>query len=580
MKMLIISTPLVVKKFFGPVVCCLTMAALLSCSSPRRFLAPEQLPDDRRPIPEPKGKKISIIGDNVDKLITRQIGVVFDLAQHMRKISGKPKQAYNVDAFGQVSNSSWFTNRNAYRRMTLEEIARGPNVGDGPDTTGTWEIIRAKAEGVTPGFTIQDSHGQGYVIKFDPKGYREMATGAEIVSTKLIYAAGYNTPENYIVYFHPGILKMGEKVKFTDKKGRKRFMTDSDLQELLDRIEYLPDGRIRAVASKYLSGKLKGPFRYESTIDDDPNDYIPHQHRRELRGLRVLAAWLNHFDTKANNTLDVYVDEGYVKHYLIDFGSTLGSQGDEPMPPYIGFEGSFDLIQIFKQMLTLGFYIRPWEEQEPIRYPSIGRFHSRDFHPQKYKFILPNPAFQSLTSRDGYWGAKLVMSFTDEQIETAIAQGQYSDPDAAAYLLRTLIERRDIIGQYWFNRVVPVDKFKLRRRFAGIQELCFVDMAVESGLELAEEAQYRYSLTVLPQDAVISEYRHIGNSTCFQLPSVKKIAAQISETHLSTSLEWQLEVALQIKRGREGNWSKWVKVYLDLDKVKDEYVLLGITRQE
>ncbi|NIW47138.1 MAG: hypothetical protein GWN30_21030, partial [Gammaproteobacteria bacterium] len=56
--------------------------------------------------------------------------------------------------------------------------------------------------------------------------------------------------------------------------------------------------------------------------DDDLNDVIPHQHRRELRGLRVVAAWLNHFDTKANNTLDVYVEDGYVRHYLIDFGST------------------------------------------------------------------------------------------------------------------------------------------------------------------------------------------------------------------------------------------------------------------
>ena len=550
------------------------------CSGPRMFVPPEQVPDDRRPVPEPDEKEINIYADNVDKLVTKQIGKLFDTSQHVRKVFGTPKQAFNVDAFGEVPNSSWFTNRNGRKRMTVEEIGRGPNTGAGPDTSGTWIIIRAKAEGVTPGFSIEDRHGERYLIKFDPIGYSEMATGAEVVSTKLFHAAGYNVPENSIVYFHPRILTLGEKVRFTDKKGRKRFMTKKDLEGLLDRIEHLPDGRIRAAASKLLPGKIKGPFRYESTVKDDFNDVIPHQHRRELRGLRVMAAWLNHYDTKANNSLDVYTEEGFVKHYLIDFGSTLGSQGNEPMPPFIGFEGSFDLFASLKQLCTLGFHIRPWEKAGPLQYPSVGRFHNRDFNPQRYKFILPNPAFQKVTKQDGYWGAKLVMSFTDEQIEAAVAQGLYSDPEAGAYLVRTLIERRDIIGRYWFRQIPPLDSFEIPHNPEDGSKLCFVDFGVETGLETAESTQYRYCFNILPGDDNISKHKEFRHTTCIPLPTIDEIATQFQKRDATLPLKWQLELTLQVKRGHGGGWSKRVSVYVVYDQSHQGYRVIGIRRED
>ena len=61
---------------------------------------------------------------------------------------------------------------------------------------------------------------------------------------------------------------------------------------------------------------------------DDPNDRIAHQHRRSLRASWVLFAWLAELDPSSINSLDSYVEQDgrhFVRHYIIDFGATLGS---------------------------------------------------------------------------------------------------------------------------------------------------------------------------------------------------------------------------------------------------------------
>ena len=89
-----------------------------------------------------------------------------------------------------------------------------------------------------------------------------------------------------------------------------------------------------------LPGKILGGFRYAGTRPDDPNDIVPHEHRRELRALRVFGAWTNLTDLKAGNTLDTLVTENgrtFVKHYLQDVGSTFG-MANRPHEWDIGWE--------------------------------------------------------------------------------------------------------------------------------------------------------------------------------------------------------------------------------------------------
>jgi hypothetical protein len=536
----------------------------LGCSGGNRLRIPEPVPDDRREIRVPKRNKVYVIANAFNQQVSKQAKRSFDLSRVIRRVGGSPKEAFNIDAFDGVRDSSWFTNRNSRTPLTLEEIRRGPDAGRGPDTSGVWTVVAAKSEGVTPGFTIEDSHGDRYVLKFDPPGYSEMMTAAEVISTKLIYASGYNTPENYVTYFRPGLLQLGDDVTLREA-GRKRPMTSQDIDRILRGVERRPGGTIRAVASRFLQGKVLGPFRYEGTRKDDPNDFIPHEHRRELRGLRMIAAWLNHYDTKASNSLDVYVEEDgrhYVRHYLIDFGSTLGSRGNEPMSTWTGHENFFDGQAIVKNTWKLGFQLPEWETKNTtIRHSSVGLFRYETFVPMKYKFSIPNPAFANMTNRDSFWAATIVTSFTDEQIEAAVETGDYSDREAAAYVARVLVERRNIVGRYWFNKVNCLDNFEVVNAPGGAQ-LRFQDLAVETRTESPGERHYQYEM--LRDGKVLGETMQVPGAGPIDLPAPEAGV---------------LEVRVRNRRG-EGSWARWVSVYVRPSPESGEYTVVAVARPD
>ena len=127
----------------------------------------------------------------------------------------------------------------------------------------------------------------------------------------------------------------------------------------------------------------------------------------------------------------MYVTENgksFVKHYIIDFATSLGSGGYGTASPSRGHYGAFDLGHIFKKLFTLGLYVEPWEKKPKLISPSVGYFDSDLFNPGNYAVIVPNPAFQRMTELDGFWGAKIVMSFTDEQIRAIVETGEFRHP--------------------------------------------------------------------------------------------------------------------------------------------------------
>jgi len=399
--------------------------------------------------------------------------------------------AKSANTLGEVPDSAWYTNRIAIRSMTTEELVRGPGDKDPPSLDAPWTIVAPKSEGVTPGFLIKDAKGRYYQLKFDPLTNPEMATAAEVISSKFLYAFGYNVHQSYIVHFQPEQLQVGRGTMLRDQYGKKRAMRERDVTDLLLRTPRTKDGRYRAVASLYFDGEPVGQFRYYGTRGDDPNDVIPHEHRRELRGLRVFCAWLNHDDSRAINTLDMLVEENgtrILKHHLIDLGSTLGAASDRPNSPREGNQYLFAWKPAAVQFVSLGLYVPPWAKVHYPKLPSVGRFEWQFFDPEKWVPQYPNSAFVNSLPDDSFWAAKQVMAFTDDQIRAVVKVGEYSNPKAEKWVAACLIGRRDRIGKAYFAKVLPLDNFAVREG-----RLMFDDLSVRYKLASPREYTFHWS---------------------------------------------------------------------------------------
>ena len=220
--------------------------------------------------------------------------------------------------------------------------------------------------------------------------------------------------------------------------------------------------------------------------EDDPNDRIPHQHRRSLRASWVLFAWLSVLDPSSINTIDSYVEEGgrhFVRHYFFDFGCAFGSATNYAQGVQQDGEYLVEVGRSLAALFSLGFYRRPFQDQRDewqrltAEHPAIGYFPAESFDPDTFRTNRKLPSHMRLTERDAYWGAKLVTAFSDEQIATLVSTARLPEADAR-YIDRGLRVRRDIIGRRYLRAVAAVENPSMAPDGARV---CFEDLAIARG---------------------------------------------------------------------------------------------------
>ncbi len=408
----------------------------------------------------------------------------------------RPRRARGVNALDEVPDSTWFTNRIGVRDISLDELRAAPGGVGSPEPHLPWTIHSTKIGGKSLGFIITDARGLRFLLKFDPLGYPEAETATHVITGKLLWACGYNVTDDYIVKFRREDLVLAPGAVIQSPFGNSHSLDNGELERRLSMIQVEPDGRIRGLASAWIEGVPLGGHPAEGVRADDPNDRIPHELRRDLRGVYPIVAWLDHGDMKEGNTFDTWIPDPrdprrhYVKHLLIDFGKSLGFFALTNGDPRIGHEYRYDWGAMFESLASAGTQDRPWANRPVIGLRGVGMFDAETFDPGGWK-----PATQAyvpilVADRiDKFWGAKILMRFTREQIRAVVESAELSDPRAVDYLVDTLVARQRATGRYRFARVNPLDGFALR----GPDTLCFDDLAIVHGF--APVATTAYTVT-------------------------------------------------------------------------------------
>jgi hypothetical protein len=449
--------------------------------------------------PDPKKPEKSICGpseyessfswDAADNTVFRPISQFFAVDP------GGP--AVNVNSMDEVPTSSWFVNRLGSRPLTDDELARGycdEKVLDPEhDKAGSWVIDQGKANGANPGFRINVEGVGRFMLKSDPPDQPERATGADAITARFYYASGWWAPCVNIVYVRPELLKLKPGLEVTDNKGVTKPFDQAALATIL-RTGSQRDGLVRMEASRWIPGRSVGPFTYAGTKWDDPNDVIPHEDRRDLRGARVIASWMNHFDSREQNSMATWMPDeknpevGHVRHWYIDMGDCFGSEWDwEGISKRLGHAYYLDVPYVAEDFLTLGFITRPWDRARRSRDGEIfGFFSARDFDPEMWRGGYPNPTFNRMDEHDAAWATRIISRFTLEDIERIVAKGDYTQAKHTNFLVAQLLLRQEAILKRYFAKLSPVADLQVK----GTQ-LCGTDLAKKTGTFDPDEFHYR-----------------------------------------------------------------------------------------
>jgi hypothetical protein len=479
-------------------------------------------------------------------------------------------RALNVNTLDEVPDSSWFTNRIGQRPMSVSEIVRGPDITERLEI-GEWLVTAGKGPaGFQPGFRAVDANDRRpieqrtlYQLELDTERFPDLATGAEMIGTAIYHAIGYNVVDVYLVDVDPAKVRVSPGARVRDASGV-RALTQRDVEEIFRLGARNADGTYRMTAGRFVEGRPMGNFTHFGTRPDDPNDIYPHEHRRELRANRVFAAWINHDDSRALNTLDMLVTrngKSFLKHYMFDFGAILGSSGDRRAS---GFEYMFEKNSTLASLFTLGLWVPSWQfaRYSADLYPHVGLVEADRFDPEGWKPAYPNRAFKNMRPDDAFWAARIVAQFSDEALRAIVGKAQFRDERASEYIISVLARRRDKVIRTWLNSVNPLVNFQLTEDGT----LTFVNAAVT-----AKAAS--------PASAYTVSWSRFDNATGVHEAVGTEVTVSTTTAQAPAGLQNSEYVAVTVRSAHpeHGAWSQPIRAYFRRAGVRWQPV--GLERQ-
>ena len=413
-----------------------------------------------------------------------------------------PKEARNVNAFDEVPDSAWFTNRIGKRKIPLDELVRGACKVDDmldPDSAkpGEYVIDQGKPNGASPGFRVKAFGKKKYMFKTDFVKEPERPSAAAAIGAAIYHTVGFNTSCEQIVYVDPKVFELKKGLTVTANDGVTRPFDKAALDKVISEAGKRGDKR-RFQVSAWLGGFLIGPFKYEGTRADDPNDVIPHEDRRDIGGARLVAAWMHHFDAREQNSMDSWmaVDKdnpesspGWVKHFYLDTSDSLGSLWDwDGISRRMGDSHLLDFEDIGTDFITFGVIERPWERKQITKgMEMFGYFHWKEFDPERWRNEYPNPAFARATEHDNAWMARILSHYDRADIRALVGLGKFTNPAAEDFLTEVLEQRLRKILERYLTRLSPIGEVHID----AASRLCGTDLARRRAVRPEGEFRYR-----------------------------------------------------------------------------------------
>ncbi len=468
---------------------------LAGCGGTSRFaLRPPVLRDsDDQPLARaPKMDEESDFSNTIDVTLMRPISHAF-----LFERSGESR---NVNSLDEVPDSTWFTNR----VVTPAEVERGPCVDSGP--VMPLHVKSTKVGGTTLGFVATDARGQKYMMKVDELGMYgqpEISTAADAIGSRLYWAIGFNAPCNHVVAAARSDLHVDATSIEVRNTGRRLPLTEARFTEILTSATRNGDGTYRLSSSRFIDGQPVGTWRTEGTRSDDANDVIPHEDRRDLRGEKFLAAWIDHWDSRGLNSFDTFVQSprgGHVVHYFLDFSESIGGTTARTQfrEPRVGYTTVSNAPTILADTFTFGLIRRPWDDVrvDPM-FPNLGMMDVAHFEPFDFAPQTPLVRWARAEPSDLAWMARRIARLDIDHVRAAVRTGKLSRPLEEARLIEILMGRREKILRASFARSSPLADVSVTE----LDRVCTTDLGIRTGMSKADAVSYTL---------VLREGAHLG----------------------------------------------------------------------
>ena len=361
-----------------------------------------------------------------------------------------------------MPDSSWFTNRIGRQQMPVADVARGPDRVERVSLDG-WVVSGGKSGGVQPGFRMTDPSGQLYQIEVDPPSNPELASGAEIIGTAFYHAIGYHAVEVYLAELDRAALVISDKATIRDPlNGKRRPLKKSDLDDVFDRAARLaerPLPRARQPLRARQAARQLPLLRHASRRSERHRPArAPARAARRARVRRLAQSRRLARHQQPRHARDRRTGARWVKHYMFDFGSILGSGTVYAQRHRPGNEYIFEQRPGWLTLATLGLYIRPWMLIDyPDVPPSVGRLEAKAFDPLEMEAGVSQPRVRQ------HAAGRCVLGRADRgevhrRDDPRGRARRRSTPirRATDYMTQTLIARRDKVVAAWLNQVCPV----------------------------------------------------------------------------------------------------------------------------